>query len=80
MRNPGIRRGAEKDETLFSEWMDSFCARDIWRDKSGREVDFVLRRRKEVDAVECQVNPDRFVPTPLSVSGGASVIGRRSVS
>ena len=29
MRNPGLRRGAEKDETLFPEWMDSFYGRDI---------------------------------------------------
>jgi hypothetical protein len=38
-----------------------------WRDKSGREVDFVVRRGKEVDAVECKVNPDRFDPASLAV-------------
>jgi hypothetical protein len=31
-----------------------------WRDKSGREVDFVVRRGGRVDAVECKINPDRF--------------------
>ena len=32
-----------------------------WRDRTGREVDFVLaRRRDEVDAVECKWNPASF--------------------
>jgi len=32
-----------------------------WRDKSGREVDFVLpRRRDEVDAIECKWDPTAF--------------------
>lgn len=38
-----------------------------WRDKSGREVDFVVRRGRGVDAVECKMNPDRFDPYSLSV-------------
>ena len=32
-----------------------------WRDKSGREIDFVLRRGNgRLDTIECKVNPDRF--------------------
>ncbi len=32
-----------------------------WRDSAGREIDFVLaRRRDEVDAIECKWNPDEF--------------------
>jgi len=32
-----------------------------WRDKSGREIDFVIRRNRDrVDAIECKINPDRF--------------------
>jgi uncharacterized protein len=32
-----------------------------WRDKSGREIDFTLRRdRSAVDAIECKIDPDRF--------------------
>ena len=32
-----------------------------WRDKQGREVDFVLAlRRDEVDAIECKWNPEAF--------------------
>ncbi|MFC1889376.1 ATP-binding protein [Thermodesulfobacteriota bacterium] len=39
-----------------------------WRDKSGREVDFIIRRQDErVDAVECKVNPDHFDPGYLAV-------------
>lgn len=37
-----------------------------WRDKHGREVDFVLpRRRDEVDVVECKWNPASFEPAGL---------------
>jgi uncharacterized protein len=47
-----------------------------WRDKSGREVDFVVRRGREVDAVECKVNPDRFDPSSLAVFRAAYPAGR----
>jgi len=37
-----------------------------WRDKSGREIDFILPgSRGEVDAIECKINPDRFHPGSL---------------
>jgi predicted AAA+ superfamily ATPase len=36
-----------------------------WRDKSGREVDFVVEKGREAVAVECKVNPDRFDPASL---------------
>lgn len=37
-----------------------------WRDKTGREVDFVLvRSRDEVDAIECKWNPAQFDPAGL---------------
>lgn len=39
-----------------------------WRDKAGREVDFLLtRRRDEVDAIECKWDPAAFDPSPLEV-------------
>jgi predicted AAA+ superfamily ATPase len=39
-----------------------------WRDKSGREVDFVVKgRRKQSDAIECKINPDHFDPAHLAV-------------
>jgi hypothetical protein len=31
-----------------------------WRDKSGREVDFVVQRGRKADAIECKINPDHF--------------------
>jgi len=32
-----------------------------WRDKSGREIDFVIKRsQNEADIVECKINPDSF--------------------
>ncbi len=37
-----------------------------WRDKAGREVDFVLaRRRDEVDAIECKWDPRAFDSSAL---------------
>jgi len=39
-----------------------------WRDKQGREVDFVLpRKRDDVDAIECKWNPGAFDSTSLHV-------------
>jgi predicted AAA+ superfamily ATPase len=37
-----------------------------WRDKSGREVDFVMNSgRDRVDAIECKWNPEAFDATAL---------------
>lgn len=39
-----------------------------WRDKAGREVDFVLARRRDaVDAIECKWNPGEFDAEALRV-------------
>ncbi len=38
-----------------------------WRDKTGREVDFVVARGRRVDAYECKVDPARFDATSLHV-------------
>lgn len=38
-----------------------------WRDKSGREVDFVVRKGREVHTFECKIKPDRFDPESLRV-------------
>jgi hypothetical protein len=44
-----VLRVATGDEGLF-----------YWRDKSGREVDFVVRQGRHAHVVECKINPDRF--------------------
>jgi predicted AAA+ superfamily ATPase len=37
-----------------------------WRDKSGREVDFVIKGgREQSKAIECKINPDRYDPSQL---------------
>lgn len=37
-----------------------------WRDKGGREIDFVLaRNRDEIDAIECKWDPTAFDPSAL---------------
>jgi hypothetical protein len=48
-----------------------------WRDKAGREVDFVLvRRRDEVDAIECKWDPGAFDSSSLKVFRGYYPKGR----
>lgn len=54
-----VLRSATSAESLF-----------YWRDKSGREVDFVVRRGRDTHAVECKTNPDRFDPESLKVFRG----------
>lgn len=38
-----------------------------WRDKSGREVDFVVRRGAQAHAFECKISPERLDPESLTV-------------
>ncbi len=47
-----------------------------WRDKSGREVDFVVRRGRDADTVECKISPDHFNLGSLSVFRGLYPNGR----
>lgn len=58
-------------EHLVLEYLQAALANETiryWRDKAGREVDFVLaRRRDQVDAVECKWNPSDFDPAGLKV-------------
>ncbi|MBI1876402.1 MAG: DUF4143 domain-containing protein, partial [Acidobacteria bacterium] len=37
-----------------------------WRDKSDREIDFVVRRGRAVHTIECRINPGRFDPDALT--------------
>jgi predicted AAA+ superfamily ATPase len=51
-----------------------------WRDKSGREVDFVIKgSRQQADAMECKINPDRFDPSHLAVFRSLYPQGRNFV-
>lgn len=44
------------------------CNLYYWRDKSGREVDFVINNGGEQsDIAECKINPDRFESASLAV-------------
>ncbi len=52
-----------------------------WRDKSGRELDFVLKRPQGiVDVYECKVNPDNFEPEGLKVFRSQYPKGRNFVT
>jgi predicted AAA+ superfamily ATPase len=52
-----------------------------WRDKSGRELDFVVRRPLGVvDAYECKVSPDNFDPEGLRVFRSQYPKGRNFVT
>jgi predicted AAA+ superfamily ATPase len=51
-----------------------------WRDKSGREIDFVVRGPgEEAQAIECKINPDRMDPESLRVFREAYPQGRNYV-
>ena len=39
-----------------------------WRDKSGREIDFVIKQSgNDVDIIECKISPDKFTSTNMKV-------------
>lgn len=39
-----------------------------WRDKSDREIDFVIKRTgNEIDIIECKINPDHLSLKPIAV-------------
>lgn len=56
-------------EHLVLEWLKALYPNErirYWHDKAGREVDFVLaRRRDQVDAIECKWNASDFDPSAL---------------
>ena len=51
----------------------------FWRDKSGRELDFVVPRGREVDAYACKVRPDRLDRRSLDAFRNAYPRGRNFV-
>ena len=49
-------RSRHPDENVF-----------YWRDKAGREVDFVVRRAEgRLDAIECRIDPDEVEPRSIA--------------
>ena len=56
-------------EHLVLEWLQAHFPNEAiryWRDKAGREVDFVfMRSRDRTDAIECKWNPSDFDPSGL---------------
>jgi hypothetical protein len=51
----------------------------FWRDKSGREIDFVAGRGRDVDAFECMISPDRIERRNLDAFREAYPRGRNFV-
>ncbi len=54
-------RGLLWEHMVLDELRSRFDSRNIfyWRDKSGREIDFIIPgKRKQIDIVECKINPD----------------------
>jgi len=48
-----------------------------WRDKSSREIDFVVKRQNnQVDVFECKINPEVFSTYPVSIFRSAYPQGR----
>lgn len=70
----GWNRIREDDRGILWEHLvlDSLRFRQLdddifyWRDKSGREVDFVVRRGEgRLDTFECRIDPDEVRPAPV---------------
>lgn len=62
-------RGLFRDGVLF-----------YWRDKSGREVDLVVRRdRGRVDVLECKITPDHFNPSAVRLFRNVYPEGRNFI-
>jgi predicted AAA+ superfamily ATPase len=62
-------RGLLWEHVVLDVLCAAFEGRELgyWRDKSGREVDFVVSRDRRVNAYECKLNPARFDPESLRV-------------
>ncbi|MEE9322239.1 MAG: ATP-binding protein [Granulosicoccus sp.] len=61
-------RGLLWEHLVLDSLRYRFAAEDIfyWQDKSHREVDFVVRRkRSQVDVMECKINPDKLDAKPV---------------
>jgi predicted AAA+ superfamily ATPase len=50
-----------------------------WRDKSGREVDFIVREGRQAHGMECKISPDRLSPESLRVFRETCPAGRNYV-
>lgn len=70
-------------EHLVLEYLQAAFADETiryWRDKAGREVDFVLaRHRDQVDVIECKWNPLDFDPSALKVFRSYYPMGKNYV-
>jgi hypothetical protein len=63
-------RGLLWEHMVLDELRTQMDNRDLyyWRDKSGREVDFIVKGPgQRTDAFECKINPDKFKPDDLIV-------------
>ena len=81
----GWDRIREEDRGLLWEHLvlDSLRFRHLdenifyWRDKNGREVDFVVRRgEKHLDTIECKIDPDEMQPRDTAAFRRRYPIGR----
>jgi predicted AAA+ superfamily ATPase len=50
-----------------------------WRDRSGREIDFIAAAGRAADAIECKVRPERFDPASLRAFRASYPRGRNLV-
>ncbi|MBD3239823.1 MAG: DUF4143 domain-containing protein, partial [Chitinivibrionales bacterium] len=75
-------RGPLWEHLVLDVLRSTFLERDLfyWRDKSYREIDFVIARGCDtVDAVECKINPDSVNPVPFTVFRSAYPNGENYV-
>ncbi len=75
-------RGLLWEHLVLDELRFRFRDADLfyWLDKSGREIDFVVRGgRDEVHAIECKINPDKVQAKPVQAFRALYPQGRNLV-
>ena len=75
-------RGVLWEQLVLDSLRFRYLDRDIfyWRDKSGREVDFVVRRDEgHLDAFECKINADKVTKTAAEALRQRYPLGRNYV-
>jgi hypothetical protein len=79
-------RGTDRGHLWENLVLDELCSLyprgyiHYWRDKSQREIDFVVTRSEgQVDAIEAKISPDAFDAGALRVFREAHSLGRNTV-
>ncbi len=75
-------RGILWEHIVLDVLRTSFSEKQIyyWRDKAGREIDFVIKKsNNRLDTIECKIDPDKYSIDTLKVFRGIYPLGENYV-